>query len=165
MAWRRPTRPLLNPPRCFAGAEPVARLAAISDRESTSGTSETPNLWKNLAALFASGVIRDVIVSMSHVPHVIELLLLERYAAYCVKIAQDCKPRTGRLLRLLAADLSLERDKHYRLLMAQPRVPRIAKFLAPERRGDWRSGYSQPPSVSSINPQAAQQVATRRQRA
>jgi hypothetical protein len=77
---------------------------------------------------------------LPHIPHVVELLLLERYATYCVKVAENCKlPRTGRLLRLLAADLSLERDNHYRLLMAQPRVPRIAKFLASggqNRRGD-----------------------------
>lgn len=53
-------------------------------------------------------------------PQVGELLLMERYAAYCDTLAENCKlSRTARLLRLLAADVTLERDRYYRLLMAQ----------------------------------------------
>lgn len=48
------------------------------------------------------------------------VFLLEWAAADCIRVAENCHlPRTARFLRLLAADVTLERDKCYRLLMEQ----------------------------------------------
>jgi hypothetical protein len=55
----------------------------------------------------------------SRFSHVGELLLLEWYAAYCVRLAGECtQPRSRRMLRSLAADLTIERDKYFRILLA-----------------------------------------------
>jgi hypothetical protein len=67
----------------------------------------------------------------SRTPHVAELLLLERYAAYCINLAENCKrPRIANLLRSLAADFTIERDKHFRLLLdARTKRERTATIL------------------------------------
>jgi hypothetical protein len=45
------------------------------------------------------------------------VFLLEWVAADCIRVAESCKlPQTARLLRMLAADVALEKDKYDRLL-------------------------------------------------
>jgi hypothetical protein len=52
--------------------------------------------------------------------YAVELLLLERYAAYCVGLAENCKhSQTAQFLRLLAVDFTMERDKRFRLLLGE----------------------------------------------
>jgi len=72
-----------------------------------------------------------------HGSHAEELLLMERYAVYCTALAETSKhSRATELLRLLAQDLTLERRKHYRLLLATTAKPEpsaaILKFHRPK---------------------------------
>jgi hypothetical protein len=57
---------------------------------------------------------------MSQVDAGAMVFLLEWAASDCIKAAANCqRPRTGRLLRLLAEDVARERDKYFRLVVAE----------------------------------------------
>jgi hypothetical protein len=64
-------------------------------------------------------MIADMPPQMSQVDAGAMVFLLEWAASDCIKAAANCRrPGTGKLLRALAEDVARERDKYYRLVVA-----------------------------------------------